>query len=116
MLFMSSYNQLLLQPHTSGSSDTRAGLSISQHAAHQRRTQPASLLRRKSVVFETNMPPSEQYMDVLLTQLSCLWPFSLPEIRNPECQHLKQKQSYKLSKYTGEMNLILWQKKLSCVW
>lgn len=36
-LFLSSYNQqLLLQPHRSGSSDTRAELSISQYPAHKR--------------------------------------------------------------------------------
>lgn len=52
MLFLSSYNQqLLLQPHRSGSSDTRAELSINQYPAQKRITQPASLLRQKGVVF-----------------------------------------------------------------
>lgn len=40
---------------------------------------------------------------MLLTELSYLWPFSLPGMKTPECQHLKQKQSRNLSTCTGEI-------------
>lgn len=39
----------------------------------------------------------------MLAQLSCLGPFSVTRMKTPECQHLKQKQSHRLSTGTGEI-------------
>lgn len=102
-VLMSSYNQqLLVQAHKSGSCGTRAGLSIRQKAAHERAAeQPRCSGGRASFSKETSLHLNS--IDVLLTQLSCLWLLSLPGMKNPECQYLKQKRSHKLSTNTREI-------------
>lgn len=47
-------------------------------------------LQRKGIVFWRNKPPSKHHVHVLLTELSCLWPFSLAWMKNPQCQHLNK--------------------------
>lgn len=54
-------------------------------------------------LFSTETSLHLNRIDVLLTQLSCLWLLGPPGRKNPECQYLKQKQSHRLSMNTRKI-------------